>query len=76
MVDFSRNHALETWACDFLQAYDVFFRRVERRGLENHASGDEVLRFRVGTNEEPPEPDTAPSIAGRGTEDVSRAVRR
>jgi len=26
VVDFLRNHARETWACDFLQAYDVFFR--------------------------------------------------
>jgi len=25
---FLRNHARETWACDFLQAYDVFFRPI------------------------------------------------
>jgi transposase InsO family protein len=25
---FLRNHAHETWACDFLQAYDVFFRPI------------------------------------------------
>jgi putative transposase len=25
---FLRNHALETWACDFLQTYDVFFRPI------------------------------------------------
>jgi hypothetical protein len=28
VVDFLRNHARETWACDFLQAYDVFFRPI------------------------------------------------
>jgi hypothetical protein len=25
---FLRNHASETWACDFLQTYDLFFRTV------------------------------------------------
>src|ERR1019366_7095755 len=43
MVDFLRNHARETWACDFLQAYDVFFRPIFAFVFIELACGGEIL---------------------------------
>ena len=43
---FVRNHASDTWACDFLQLYDIWFRPIYAFFVVNQASR-EVVHFNV-----------------------------
>jgi hypothetical protein len=42
---FLKNHADETWACDFVQTYDIFFRQVYAFFIVHSPAWRPTLRF-------------------------------
>ena len=63
---FLKNHAEETWACDLVQSYDIFFRQVYAFFIVHLGSRRVVHAARPGYRIHPAEPRAAPQTC-RGT---------